>query len=123
MNASPSAAFGVLVFSTNQPSTTACSSQSYLYAVDLGSGGQLPSPPPSQPARPPGRASRSGRASTSRPVIVVLPNGSVQSITHKSDTSLTSSRLPVQLGGKLESRLDRDHPLTAERSALERLTP
>ena len=100
VNASPSAAFGVLVFSTNQPSTTACSSQSYLYAVDLGTGGQLPTS-----AFAPGETAWSGKSLgqslASRPVIVVLPNGSVQSITHKSDTSLTSSRLPVQLGGKV----------------------
>ena len=43
-----------------------------------------------------------GQSLASRPVIVVLPNGGVQSITHKSDTSLTSSRLPVQLGGKVK---------------------
>ncbi len=100
VNASPSAAFGVLVFSTNQPSTTACSSQSYLYAVDLSTGGQLPSS-----SFAPGETAWSGKSLgqslASRPVIVVLPSGSVQSITHKSDTSLTSSRLPVQLGGKL----------------------
>jgi hypothetical protein len=35
-------------------------------------------------------------------VIVVLPNGSVQSITHKSDTTLTTSRLPVALSGKVK---------------------
>ena len=42
VNTAPAAAFGVLVFSTNQPSPLACSSQSYLYAVDVASG-QLPS--------------------------------------------------------------------------------
>ena len=100
VNASPSAVFGVLVFTSNQPSTIACSSQSYLYAVDLASGGQLPSS-----SFATGETAWSGKSLgqslASRPVIVVLPNGSVQSITHKSDTSLTSSRLPVQLGGKV----------------------
>ncbi len=100
VNAAPSAAFGVLVFSTNQPSTTACSSQSYLYAVDMSTGGQLPSS-----VFAPGETAWSGKSLgqslASRPVIVVLPGGSVQSITHKSDTSLTSSRLPVQLTGKV----------------------
>ena len=65
-----------------------------------------------------------GAEPASRPVIVVLPNGSVQSITHKSDTSLTSSRLPVQLGGKVRKvGWIGDLPLTAECSALDRLAP
>jgi type IV pilus assembly protein PilY1 len=100
VNTSPSAAFGVLVFTTNQPSTTACSSQSFLYAVDLATGGELPSG-----AFGPGENTWSGKSLgqslASRPVIVVLPNGGVQSITHKSDTSLSTQRLPVQLGGKV----------------------
>jgi type IV pilus assembly protein PilY1 len=100
VNTAPAAAFGVLVFSTNQPSTAACASQSYLYAVDVASGGQLPGT-----AFAAGETAWSGKSLgsslASRPVIVVLPNGSVQSITHKSDTSLTTSRLPVALGGKV----------------------
>jgi type IV pilus assembly protein PilY1 len=100
VNAAPSAAFGVLVFSTNQPSTIACSSQSFLYAVDLATGGQLPSSA-FAPGEIPWSGKSLGQSLASRPVIVVLPNGGVQSITHKSDTSLTSSRLPVQLGGKV----------------------
>jgi type IV pilus assembly protein PilY1 len=100
VNVAASAAFGVLVFSTNQPSTTACSSQSYLYAVDLASGGQLPNAA-FAPGETPWSGKSLGQSLASRPVIVVLPNGSVQSITHKSDTTLTTSRLPVQLGGKV----------------------
>jgi type IV pilus assembly protein PilY1 len=101
VNTSPAAAFGVLVFTSNQPSATACSSQSYLYAVSLSTGGQLP---PQSFA--PGESGWSGKALgntlASRPVVVVLPNGQVQSITHRSDTTLTSSRLPVSLGGKVQ---------------------
>jgi type IV pilus assembly protein PilY1 len=100
VNTSPSAAFGVLVFTTNQPSTTACSSQSYLYAVDLATGGQLPSGS-FAPGESPWSGKSLGQSLASRPVIVVLPTGGVQSITHKSDTSLSSQRLPVQLGGKV----------------------
>jgi type IV pilus assembly protein PilY1 len=100
VNAAPSAAFGVLVFTTNLPSTTACSSQSFLYAVDMTTGGQLPGSA-FAPGEPPWSGKSLGQSLASRPVIVVLPNGTVQSITHKSDTTLTSSRLPVQLGGKV----------------------
>jgi len=100
VNTAPAAAFGVLVFSTNQPSMTACSSQSYLYAVDVASGGQLPSTAFAA-GETPWSGKSLGNSLASRPVIVVLPNGSVQSITHKSDTTLTTSRLPVALGGKV----------------------
>lgn len=101
VNTAPTAAFGALVFTTNQPSAVACSSQSYLYAVDLASGGQLPTR-----AFAAGETPWSGKSLgsnlASRPVIVVLPDGSVQSITHKSDTTLTTSRLPVSLGGQVK---------------------
>jgi type IV pilus assembly protein PilY1 len=100
VNTAPAAAFGVLVFSTNQPSLTACSSQSYLYAVDVAHGGQLPSTAFAL-GETPWSGKSLGGSLASRPVIVVLPNGSVQSITHKSDTSLTTSRLPVTMSGKV----------------------
>jgi type IV pilus assembly protein PilY1 len=100
VDTTPAAAFGVLVFTTNQPSSAACSSQSFLYAVDLASGGQLP--PGAFAAGETAWSGRSlGNTLASRPVVVVLPSGQVQSITHKSDTTLTSSRLPIALGGKV----------------------
>ncbi|HEU5284311.1 MAG TPA: PilC/PilY family type IV pilus protein, partial [Burkholderiales bacterium] len=101
VNTTPTAAFGVLVFSTNQPSLLACSSQSYLYAVDVASGGQLATQAFAV-GETPWSGKSLGSSLASRPVIVVLPNGSVQSITHKSDTSLTTSRLPVSLSGKVK---------------------
>jgi type IV pilus assembly protein PilY1 len=101
VNTAPTAAFGALVFTTNQPSTVACSSQSYLYAVDLANGGQLPTQAFAQ-GETPWSGKSLGPSLASRPVIVVLPTGSVQSITHKSDTTLTTSRLPVSLGGKVK---------------------
>jgi type IV pilus assembly protein PilY1 len=101
VNTAPAAAFGALVFTTNQPSSVACSSQSYLYAVDLASGGQLPTQSFAA-GETPWSGKSLGPSLASRPVIVVLPNGSVQSITHKSDTTLTTSRLPVSLGGKVK---------------------
>jgi type IV pilus assembly protein PilY1 len=101
VNTAPAAAFGALVFTTNQPSAVACSSQSYLYAVDLANGGQLPSQAFAA-GETPWSGKSLGPSLASRPVIVVLPNGSVQSITHKSDTTLTTSRLPVSLGGKVK---------------------
>jgi type IV pilus assembly protein PilY1 len=101
VNTAPVAAFGVLVFSTNQPSLRACSSQSYLYAVDVASGGQLATQAFAL-GETPWSGKSLGGSLASRPVIVVLPNGSVQSITHKSDTTLTTSRLPVSMGGKVK---------------------
>jgi type IV pilus assembly protein PilY1 len=101
VNTAPAAAFGVLVFSTNQPSVQACSSQSYLYAVDVASGGQLPTQAFAL-GETPWSGKSLGSSLASRPVIIVLPNGSVQSITHKSDTTLTTSRLPVSMGGKVK---------------------
>jgi type IV pilus assembly protein PilY1 len=100
VNTSPAAAFGVLVFTTNQPSSTACSSQSFLYAVSLSTGGQLP-PQSFAPGESGWSGKSLGNTLASRPVVVVLPSGQVQSITHRSDTTLTSSRLPVALGGKV----------------------
>ena len=100
VSTAPAAAFGVLVFTTNQPSLTACSSQSYLYAVDVSSGGQLPTTAFAL-GETPWSGKSLGGSLASRPVIVVLPNGSVQSITHKSDTTLTTSRLPVTMAGKV----------------------
>jgi type IV pilus assembly protein PilY1 len=101
VNTAASAAFGVLVFTTNQPSSMACSSQSYLYAVDVASGGQLP-PQTFALGETAWSGKSLGSSLASRPVIVVLPNGSVQSITHKSDTTLTTSRLPIAPGGKVK---------------------
>ena len=103
MRAAPTTDTGTgcaLVFTTNQPSLTACSSQSYLYAVDVSSGGQLPTTAFAL-GETPWSGKSLGGSLASRPVIVVLPNGSVQSITHKSDTTLTTSRLPVTMAGKV----------------------
>jgi len=101
VNTAATAAFGALVFTTNQPSAIACSSQSYLYAVDLATGGQLPTQAFAA-GETPWSGKSLGSSLASRPVIVVLPDGSVQSITHKSDTTLTTSRLPVNMGGKVK---------------------
>jgi len=100
-NTTPAVVFGVLVLTTNQPSNIACSSQSYLYAVSVATGGQLPNSA-FVSGETPWSGKSLGQTLASRPVIVVMPNGSVQSITHKSDTTIASTRLPVAQGGQVK---------------------
>ena len=88
----PSVAFGALVFTSNKPSAMACSTESFLYAVNVANGGQMP---PSIHHSEPWTGRRLGFAYSSRPVTVTLPSGKVVAITHKSDTTVASSLLPV----------------------------
>lgn len=88
----PSVAFGALVFTSNKPSPNACSTESFLYAVNVATGGQMP---PSVHFQQPWSGKRLGFAYSSRPVTVTLPSGKVVAITHKSDTTVASSLLPV----------------------------
>ncbi len=88
----PSVAFGALVFTSNKPSAMACSTESYLYAVNVANGGQMP---PSIHHTEAWTGRRLGFAYSSRPVRVTLPSGKVVAITHKSDTTVASSLLPV----------------------------
>jgi type IV pilus assembly protein PilY1 len=89
----PSIAFGILSLTSNKPSAQACASESFIYAVSLDNGGELPAANflPGQPWA--GR--QIGYTYASRPVIVSLPNGKVVAITHKSDAAVASSDLPV----------------------------
>ncbi|WP_157015929.1 pilus assembly protein [Pseudomonas batumici] len=85
-------AFGTLVLNSNAPSTTACSSNSYQYQVDEGSGGQLDNSYFATGITP--WAGRSlGSNLTSRPVVAVLSNGTVISFSHGSDNSVISLAL------------------------------
>lgn len=93
VNTDPTLAFGVLTFTSNMPSPTACASQSFLYAVNVESGGQMPST--SFRTGSPWAGRQLGYTYASRPVVVTLPSGRVVAITHKSDASINSSELPV----------------------------
>jgi type IV pilus assembly protein PilY1 len=95
----PSLAFGVLTFTSNAPSATACSSTSYLYAVNVETGGQMPST--NFGSGTPWAGRQLGYTYSSRPVVITLPSGRVVAITHKSDATIASSDLPIVAGGKL----------------------
>jgi type IV pilus assembly protein PilY1 len=90
----PVVAYGSLVFTTNLPSPVACSSGSYLYAVNVATGGQLPS---SNFA--PGETAWTGKyvaqSLATRPVVVVLPSGQINSLIRAGDGSIVSDRLPL----------------------------
>jgi type IV pilus assembly protein PilY1 len=89
----PILAFGTLIFTTNLPSAVACSAKSFLYAVDLLNGTQL-TPAYEGQAVPPARQ-LIGNFLTTRPVIVVLPNGKVVALTHNADNTVLSLELPT----------------------------
>lgn len=87
-------AFGAVMFSTNLPSSSACSSSSFLYAVGQSTGGQIP------PA--PGKAKLStgqllGAALASRPIIVLTTSGQVKAITHLANNGVVMTAPPVSV--------------------------
>ena len=90
----PVVAYGSLVLTTNLPSPVACSSGSYLYAVNVATGGQLPA---SNFA--PGETAWTGKyvaqSLATRPVVVVLPSGQINSLIRAGDGSIVSDRLPL----------------------------
>ncbi|MBB5191977.1 type IV pilus assembly protein PilY1 [Silvimonas terrae] len=92
----PELAYGALIFTTNQPSNTACSSRSYLYAVSATDGGQLPAS-----AFPSGTTPWSGillgATLASAPKVTNLPNGT-QIINVKGSNGQLYG-IPVQLSG------------------------
>ena len=91
MNVNPQLAFGMLVFNTNAPSSVACSSASYTYAVDMNTGGMMPSNYFQGGLAWAGKFN--GYVISSRPVIAVLPSGKVITISHGSDDSVISTEL------------------------------
>lgn len=95
----PAVAFGALAFTSNKPSPSACATESFLYAVALDSGGQLPTQ--NFLGETPWSGRRLGFSYSSRPVTVTLPSGTVVAITHKSDTTVASSALPVGSDARL----------------------
>lgn len=82
-------ASGVLVFTSNIPSTTPCipGGSSYLYALDYQTGGQV--------ANAAFGGKFQGSALASRPVLIQLPNGSVKAIVRLSDTTTVITDVPT----------------------------
>jgi len=85
VNTDSQAAYGGIMFSSNLPSSSACSSSSYLYAVGLASGGELP-PPAGTVKQPAGQLL--GSALASRPIIVLTSSGTVKAITHLANNGV-----------------------------------
>jgi type IV pilus assembly protein PilY1 len=95
VNTDPILAFGVLTFTTNLPSPIACSAKSYLYAVSALDGVQLP-PSSSSQTVPPARQFIGGFLTT-KPVVVILPNGKAVALTHNSDNTVLTLNIPTDL--------------------------
>ena len=83
------------------PSSVACSSGSYLYAVDANTGGQVPSS-----AFATGETPWTGKALAqslaTRPVVVVLPSGQINSLVRSADGGIMSNRLPLSWNRKVK---------------------
>lgn len=79
-NTDPSLALGTLVFTTNLPIGSACSSggESFIYNLDYRSGAQIGGGPAGW---------KLANSLATRPVVVQLPSGAVRSITRLSDTT------------------------------------
>ena len=97
----PVVVYGTLVFTSNMPSAAACSSGSYLYAVDVNTGGQV-----AASNFAPGETKWTGKFSAqslaTRPVVIVLPNGQINSLVRSSDGGIVSSRLPLSWNRKVK---------------------
>jgi len=97
----PVVVYGTLVFTSNMPSAVACSSGSYLYAVDVNTGGQV-----AASNFAPGETKWTGKFSAqslaTRPVVIVLPNGQINSLVRSSDGGIVSSRLPLSWNRKVK---------------------
>lgn len=91
MNVDPQLSFGMVVFNTNAPSSTACSSASYSYAIDQNTGGMMPRNYFSMGSEWAGKSI--GNVISSRPVLAVVPNGRVISIDHTSDNNVVTNQL------------------------------
>lgn len=88
----PQAAFGAIIFSTNLPSSSACSSASYMYAVSQSTGGAIPARAGAVQA-PAGQLL--GTALASRPVIVLTTNNTVKAIAHLANNGVVVTEPPV----------------------------
>jgi type IV pilus assembly protein PilY1 len=90
----PTVVYGTLIFTSNQPSPVACSSGSFLYAVDVTTGGQV-----AQSNFATGELPWTGKSLaqslSTRPVVVVLPSGQINSLARSADGGIMSNRLPL----------------------------
>ncbi|MDF3833598.1 PilC/PilY family type IV pilus protein [Cupriavidus basilensis] len=97
----PTAVAGILVFTTDIPSAATCGSSSYLYAVDLTTGGELPSTNFISSAMSPWTGiALSNTALSSRPSLVALSNGNLDALTQQSNATSSTSQLPINLLSK-----------------------
>jgi len=88
----PALALGVLIFTTNLPSTDPCSpgGSSFFYTIDYKTGGRL-----TFTGAPSYSGVFAGNALASRPTVVKLPNGTVRAIIRKSDSSNLAPEVPT----------------------------
>jgi type IV pilus assembly protein PilY1 len=94
MSGDPTAVYGTLIFTTNQPSPVACSSGSFLYAVDINTGGQV-APSAFATGEVPWTGRSLGQSLSTRPVVIVLPDGQIKSLVRSGDGGIMSDRLPL----------------------------
>jgi type IV pilus assembly protein PilY1 len=89
-NTDPTLVLGTVVFTTNVPKGSACTStgESFIYNLDYRSGGDVAGGPAGE---------KLGNALATRPVVVQLPSGAVRAIVRLSDT--TTVIKDVLIGG------------------------
>jgi type IV pilus assembly protein PilY1 len=97
----PTLAYGTLIFTTNQPSPIACSSGSFLYAVDATTGGQV-AIGNFATGETPWTGKSIAQSLSTRPVVVVLPSGQINSLVRSADGGIMSNRLPLSWNRKVK---------------------
>jgi type IV pilus assembly protein PilY1 len=97
----PTLVYGTLIFTTNQPSPVACTSGSFLYAVDVNTGGQVAASNFST-GETPWTGKALAQSLSTRPVVVVLPNGQINSLVRSADGGIMSNRLPLSWNRKVK---------------------
>jgi len=102
LSADTSVIFGALVFTTNQPSATACNGKSYLYALDVANGGQLPTAG-FLANETPWTGKQIASFMANQPVVALLPSGMVEALTHVDDGSLSAARIPITASNKVKA--------------------
>lgn len=81
---------GALWFTSNKPDRTACSSESYLYVVDVATGSQRPN---DTFVGQPWTGTQLGPVLAAKPVLAQLPDGSMIALTHKMDNTIDTRRM------------------------------
>ena len=90
----PLIAYGTVIFTTNMPAAVACTSGSYLYAINIATAGQQ-SASAFATGETPWTGKYLGGTYSSRPVVVVLPTGEIHSLPQGGSGNIDSSRLPL----------------------------